>query len=111
MSYDTIVLTSERPEVEAALRELRGRPVQVRSHPGGLHVHDERERLLVAIGEPLLVRVAGEVERLLATPVDVPVWWLEVRAAAEPADAVALAGTLAQELVRRHGGQVWAGAR
>jgi len=111
MSYDTIVLTAERPEVEAALREMSGRPIQVRAQASGLHVHDERARLLVAIGEPLEVRVPGEVERLLATPVDLPVWWLELRAAAEPEEAVMLAEVLAGELVRRHGGHVWAGAR
>jgi hypothetical protein len=68
-------------------------------------------RALLTVEEPVLVPVPGEVARLLgeeaASQVATPLWWLEVRAAAEPEGAVVLARRFAEALRQRLGGVVW----
>jgi hypothetical protein len=119
MSQDLVVLVPQQPDVPtllagmaAAGEELlvlpvaRGAVIQLCDAPDG-----ERIRPLLTVEEPVMVPVAGEVARLLgediAARVPTPVWWLELRAAGEPADAVQFAWRFARAVVDQLGGVVW----
>lgn len=113
MSTDLVALTNDRPDVAAVLEGLAPRRrMAVGAQPDGCRVYDESGRLVMIAAEPLLVAVPGEVERLLDGQVSVtpPVWWVDIRAAADLADAHQVARACADELVARHGGTVWSGA-
>ncbi|RSN48370.1 MULTISPECIES: hypothetical protein [Actinomadura] len=99
MSRELIVLSPRRPDVDA----LRVPGLDIRN----AYVFDEREQLLVRIDVPVLVPVAGEVERLLGVPVTGPVWWVELRAAAGSTHAAEVLRRCADELAARHDGTVW----
>jgi hypothetical protein len=86
-------------------------PLDVRTGPAGVHLHDPDGPLLVSVETPVLVQVEGEVERLLGVRMTAPVWWVDIRAAVEPKQAVTLATAIGEELVRRHGGTLWTGGR
>ncbi|MEV5824357.1 hypothetical protein AB0L25_02130 [Spirillospora sp. NPDC052242] len=102
MSRELIVLSPHRPDVDA----LHVPGLDIRD----AYVFDDREQLLVRIDTPVLVPVAGEVERLLGVPVREPVWWVELRAAAGSPRAAEALRQCADELAARHDGTVW-GAR
>jgi hypothetical protein len=109
VSKDLVALVSGRPDLHAALTAL-GEPLEVRETSGGaLQLHDAEGRLLVSVEAPSLVEVQGEAERLLGVSAPVPYWWVDVRAAVEPADAVRVAQRLTDGLVRAQGGLVWSG--
>ncbi|RAY11325.1 hypothetical protein DPM19_30330 [Actinomadura craniellae] len=107
MSRDLVTLTPRRPDVVAAVAELR---LPAATLDGAVQVLDASGRLLVAAAAPRYVRVPGEAERLLGVPVNVPVWWVELRAAGDLPDARHQARGLADLLVRRYGGSVWPAA-
>jgi hypothetical protein len=92
----------------AAGPDLRVRPVQAGPV---VQLCDKAGRPLVAIELPVLVKVAGEVERLLgpelAGRVPSPVWWLEARAPTARAGAAELARRFAETVAERLGGVVW----
>jgi hypothetical protein len=104
VSADVVALLREEPDLPAALDALA-----LLAKPDGstTQVYDPAGRLVVSICEPVLVRVAGEVERLLGVAVPEPVWWVDVRAAGGLYDAQQLGRRLADELARRCGGTVW----
>lgn len=109
MSHDLVALLHERPDTAAVLDGMTaaGERLEVRPHAGAVHVYDPDGRLLVSIETPIYVQVPGEAERLLGVPVDVPTWWLGIRAAAEPPEAERVARAFCADLVRRQGGMVW----
>lgn len=117
MSNDMVALVRDRPDVGGALQGLGGRlrlPLAVSTgtgpQQGPARVYDAAGRLIVFVAPPVLVAVPGEVERLLGAgvPVAAPVWWVDIRAAADVAEAAEVARHCADELVARHGGTVWA---
>lgn len=115
MSTDVVALTKDRPDVGAVLEGLGARlqlPMAVSAHGGACRVYDGAGRLVVHIPEPVLIGVPGEIERLLGGGVQAapPVWWVDIRAAADLADAARIARACAEELVARHGGAIWTGA-
>ncbi|WP_116022186.1 hypothetical protein [Thermomonospora umbrina] len=115
MSTDVIALTNDRPDVGAVLEGLGPRlrlPLAVTAAGGACRVYDDSGRLVVFVTDPTLVTVPGEVERLLCDGVraPAPVWWVDIRAAADLANAAHVARSCADELVARHGGTVWSGA-
>ncbi|SEG79482.1 hypothetical protein SAMN04489712_112222 [Thermomonospora echinospora] len=111
MSTDVVALTNDRPDVGAVLDELAARlRLAVNAQAGACRVYDEAGRLVVFVPAPVLVTVAGEVERLLGERAAPPVWWVDIRAAADLDDAARVALACADELVARHGGAVWSGA-
>ena len=104
MTVDAIALCRERPDLAAALGALPALPV--RPLPRGPLVQlCDGAGPLVTLEGPVLVRVPGEVERLLGLVVDGPVWWVEARA--RDAGAYGLARRAAQALVDAAGGTVW----
>jgi hypothetical protein len=113
MSLDIVALVADRPDPAQTLTGMTGPrgPLDVRLHNGATHLHDPDGPLLVSVESPVLVQVEGEVKRLLDVQVPGPVWWVDIRAAAEPAEAAALGRAIADEFVRRHGGMVWTGTR
>lgn len=114
MSYDLVVLTRETPKVDDLVHGMAaaGEELGVRQVANGavIQLCAADERPLVSIEVPALVQVPGEVERVLGpigdTEVEVPVSWLEVRAAHDQ-HAIELARTFAAELADRLDGQVW----
>ncbi|MCW2886831.1 MAG: hypothetical protein QOE54_3496 [Streptosporangiaceae bacterium] len=109
MSHDLVALVREQPDAAAVLDGMMamGEQLEVRTHPAAVHVHDLAGRLLVSIETPMLVQVPGEVERLLGVQVNVPTWWVNIRAAAEPPEAERIARKFSDDLVRWQGGMVW----
>lgn len=107
MSRDLVTLTPQRPDLEAAAAELR---LTAGARDGAVQIYDGSGRLLVSAAAPIHVRVPGEAERLLGTPVDVPVWWVELRAAGDLPEAERQARGLAELVTRRYGGSVWPAA-
>ncbi|WP_051108985.1 hypothetical protein [Actinomadura flavalba] len=93
MGRELVVVTRERPDVASP------------------YLTDAADRLLAHVRAPLLVEVPGETERLLGVRVDEPVWWVEIRAAADPPAAGRAAWRYAEDLAARHDGTVWFGAR
>ena len=105
MTVDAIALCRERPDLAAVLGALPA--LQARPLPRGplVQLCDGAGPPLVTLEGPTLVRVPGEVERLLGLVVDGPVWWVEARA--RDADAYGLARRVAQALADAAGGTVW----
>jgi hypothetical protein len=113
MSCDIIVLARNEPDVPTVVDGMLafGEQLRIRELDGGAtHLYDSEDRLLVSIEAPVLVNVPGEVERMLgAGPIGLPVWWVDVRAAADPPDAERVARRFADDLSRWKGGVVWTG--
>jgi hypothetical protein len=114
LSSDVVALVRNEPDIPTVVEGMIafGESLELRHADGGaLHLHDREGRLVVSIEAPELVRVPGEAERLLgpemAGRVRVPVWWVEVRAAAGVPDAVRLARKFADDIVHWQGGTVW----
>lgn len=113
MTCDVVALLSERPEgpgVREIITTAMEQPSDVREIAGTIRIHDQAGRLIVSIEPPLLVPIAGEVERLLGPEmagVTLPVWWVDVRSAADVPGARTLARRVADGLARRAGGRVW----
>ncbi|CAL9468834.1 hypothetical protein SUDANB171_02779 [Streptomyces sp. enrichment culture] len=114
MTTDVIALTERMPDPWSVVAGLMaGGPGTLlsaeRAEGALLQLCDERGRPLVSVEAPMLVRLPGEVARLLGPEAVVsgPVWWTEVRAATGARRAPQLAGVIAARLVRRLGGTVW----
>ncbi|MEU6746172.1 hypothetical protein ABZ914_08110 [Spirillospora sp. NPDC046719] len=97
MSRELIVLTSEKPSLD--LPALAPPPL----YSAGNNVFDAEGRLLLRVQEPVLVTIAGEVERLLGIDSAVPVWWTEIHAATTAPEARHLAERCAETL----DGTIW----
>ncbi|GLY83953.1 hypothetical protein [Actinoallomurus iriomotensis] len=114
MTSDIIALVRNEPDIPTVVEGMIafGEALRmVEAGPGARHLYDPEGRLLVSIEAPELVRVPGEVERLLGTqPADgvrLPAWWVEVRAAAGMPEARRIARRFAQDIVHWQGGMVW----
>jgi hypothetical protein len=119
MSRDVIALVTTAPTGPALAAGMvaAGEELLVVPHADGAVVQlcdspdDGGIRPLLTIEEPILVAVPGEVARLLgsdmAERVHPPLWWIEVRVADTPENAIDLGYRFADELVRRLGGAVW----
>jgi hypothetical protein len=111
MTYDVVAVVATMPDVRAILAGMAaaGEDLLVGETADGgiIELFDESGNPIVSIEVPVLIQVAGEVERLLGVrEARVPIWWVEARATArDGADVVARA--FADELVRRLGGTVW----
>ncbi|MFD0691772.1 hypothetical protein [Actinomadura fibrosa] len=106
MSRALVVLAKRRPDM-ADLPELVGSSGGTGLKMGGTYVFDAQDRLLVRVREPILVVVPGEVERLLEADVREPVWWVELHAAADIAEAERIARHCADGIAARSDGTVW----
>ncbi|WP_242900648.1 hypothetical protein [Actinomadura terrae] len=106
MSRELVVLSPEEPDLDALPALVASSGIQG-LEVGGPYVFDSRDRLLLRLRDAMLITVPGEVERLLSTPVQGPVWWLDLHAAASPPEALHLAQHCARELAARHNGTVW----
>jgi hypothetical protein len=113
MTVGVIAVCTTRPDVEAEIAALVAAGPDLFVRPGHrspiLELLDDEEHPVLAVDGPRLVQVPGEVRRLLgaSVPDDVePVWWVEMRVPSER-DA-APAHRLAEQLVQRCGGFVWA---
>ncbi|MFI0351780.1 hypothetical protein [Actinomadura sp. 9N407] len=106
-----VALLREQPQIPLLLNSLRGAGLSTSGQTGTTHLYDTTNRLLVTIAKPLRIDVPGEVERLLGTTVPLPIWWVELRAAAGLLPAAPLAHQCAEELVSHHGGLVWTNTR
>lgn len=112
MTVDLVALCRRQPELPELLAALQaaGPQLRVRPHPSGtvLHLLDERDRLLLDLDGPLLVRTPGEIRRLLGVEtVREPVWWVEVRAVGARPEAVTLARRVVTALSAQLDGVVW----
>lgn len=114
MTSDIVALVRNEPDISTVVEGMIafGEPLRVREAGlGALHLYDPDGRLAVSIEAPELVRVPGEVERLLgpemAGRVRLPTWWVEVRAAAGVPDARRIARRFADDIVHWQGGTVW----
>ncbi|QXV62305.1 hypothetical protein CVV72_38485 [Amycolatopsis sp. TNS106] len=115
MTFDIIGLCADRPDPVTAVESVlplsggltvstvEGGPVVQLCHPGG--------RLLLSIEDARLVRVPGEVRRLLGIDVGIelphPVWWVESRAPEADPEAEAVARAFTEALVGGTGGLAW----
>jgi hypothetical protein len=114
LTSDIIALVRNEPDVPTVVEGMIafGETLRMReAGPGAHHLYDQDGRLAVSIEAPELVRVPGEVERLLgpemAGTVRLPVWWVEVRAAAGVPDARRIARKFAEDIVHWQGGTLW----
>lgn len=113
MTSDVVALVRNEPDIHTVVEGMIafGESLELRQAGEALHLYDREGRLAVSIEAPEHVRVAGEVERLLgpemAGRVRVPIWWIEVRAAAGVPDASRLARRFADDIVHWQGGTVW----
>jgi len=116
MTRDVVALLPAAPDVHdvAAALLAAGERFGVRTAADGAVVQlcDEDGRPLVSIEVPVLVRVAGEVERLLGREVAAglpppPLWWVETRAPGTREGAERLGRRFAETLAARCGGVVW----
>ncbi|WP_432745569.1 DUF6177 family protein [Streptomyces sp. JH002] len=114
MTTDVIALTERMPDPWSLVAGLMaGGPDTLlsaeRAQGALLQLCDGQGRPVVSVEAPMLVRLPGEVARLLGAEAAVsgPVWWTEVRAATGTRRAPELAGIIAARLARRLGGTVW----
>lgn len=115
MTRDVVALLATAPDVHdvAAALLAAGERFRVRSAAGGAVVQlcDDQGRPLVSIEVPVLVRVPGEVERLLGDRVAgapaAPLWWVETRAPGNREGAERLGRRFAETLAERCRGVVW----
>ncbi|MFD4997801.1 DUF6177 family protein [Streptomyces buecherae] len=111
MTKDVIALTERMPDTWSLLTGLLsgGPDVTMGTAADGavIQLFDAEGRPLASVETPTLVRVPGEVSRLLGIRADGPVWWTEVRAATAGQGSDRLAGVLASRLVSQLGGRVW----
>ncbi|MES9539344.1 hypothetical protein [Actinomadura sp. NPDC000600] len=114
MSSDLVALVRRRPDVHAVADGMiaMGEPLELRGgEPEPTRLHDGEGRLLVSIEDAVQVSVQGEIGRLLgpefAARVVAPVWWVDIRAAADVPDAVRVARKFADSLVHWLGGTVY----
>lgn len=114
MTSDIIALVRNEPDVPTVVEGMIAFGESLRTRqagPGALHLYDPDGRLLVSIEAPELVRVPGEVERLLgpqmAGKVPLPTWWVEIRAASGMPEARRIARKFADDIVHWQGGTVW----
>lgn len=114
MTRDVVALLAAAPDVHdvAAALLAAGERFHIRSAAAGAVVQlcDDRGRPLVSIEVPVLVRVPGEVERLLGdrvAGVPPPLWWVETRAPSGREGAERLARRFAETLAARCRGVVW----
>jgi hypothetical protein len=116
VTRDVVALLGTAPDVHdvAAALLAAGERFRVRSAAAGAVVQlcDDQGRPLVSIEVPVLVRVPGEVERLLGdqTAADVPsppLWWVETRAPSTREGAERLGRRFAEALAARCHGVVW----
>ncbi len=111
MTKDVIALTERMPDTWSLLTGLLsgGPDVTMGTAADGavIQLLDAEGRPLASIETPTLVRVPGEVRRLLGIRPRGPVWWTEVRAATAGQGSDRLAGVIASRLVSQLGGRVW----
>jgi hypothetical protein len=115
VTRDVVALLATAPDVHDVAAALRaaGERFRVRSAAGGAVVQlcDDQGRPLVSIEVPVLVRVPGEVERLLGDQVAgapaPPLWWVETRAPGTREGAEQLGRRFAEALAARCRGVVW----
>jgi hypothetical protein len=114
LTSDIIALVRNQPDIPTVVEGMIAFGEQLRMReagPGAVHLYDLDDRLTVSIEAPELVRVPGEIERLLgprmAGRIRVPAWWVEIRAAAGMPDARRIARKFADDIVHWQGGAVW----
>ncbi|WEV26361.1 DUF6177 family protein [Streptomyces sp. 71268] len=111
MTKDVIALTERMPDTWSLLAGLlSGGPdvtMGTAADDAVIQLFDAEGRPLASVETPTLVRVPGEVRRLLGIRAEGPVWWTEVRAATAGQGSDRLAGVLASRLVSQLGGRVW----
>jgi hypothetical protein len=115
VTRDVIALLPAAPEVADVVAALRaaGERFGVRQAAAGSVVQlcDDQGRPLVSIEVPVLVRVPGEIERLLGDRVAgapaPPLWWVETRAPSAREGADRLGRRFAEALAARCHGVVW----
>ncbi|WP_243709019.1 hypothetical protein [Actinomadura sp. GC306] len=114
MSSDLVALVRRRPDVHAVADGLiaLGEPLELRGgEPEPTLLFDAEGRLLVSIEDAVQVSAHSEIRRLLgaefADRVTAPIWWVDIRAAADLPDAVRVARRFADSLVHWAGGTVY----
>jgi hypothetical protein len=116
VTRDVVALLPAAPEVAdvaAALRAAGERfGVRRAAEESVMQLCDGQGRPLVSIEVPVLVRVPGEVERLLGPQMagrlpPPPLWWVEARAPSARDGAERLGRRFAEALAARCGGVVW----
>lgn len=111
VTEDVIALCRRRPEIEQSVGALlaAGPELWVRPIVRGelVELVDDAGFSLLTVECPLLVRVPGEVRRLLGEVEDAeaPLWWVEIRAASAREGAAGAARRFAEHLVRDLGGR------
>jgi hypothetical protein len=115
VTRDVVALLATAPDVHdvAAALLAAGERFRIRAAADGAVVQlcDDQGRPLVSIEVPVLVRVPGEIERLLGDPVagalEPPLWWVETRAPSAREGAERLGRRFAEALAARCHGVVW----
>jgi hypothetical protein len=115
MSMDVVAVATREPDEEAIAGALMAAGPELWM-AGGLGggvirlLESEGGRLVVFVETPILIRVPGELERLLGPAfahLEPPVWWVEVRAMEDVEGAEVAAVRFAAELSLRLEGEVW----
>ncbi|MGW5876816.1 DUF6177 family protein [Nocardiopsis terrae] len=114
MSYDTVALVAQEPDLATVARVLEhiapGLWLQPRTDSGLLELRDDRGSLLAAVEPGLALGSRQEIGRLLgpeqqdAAPA--PCWWVETRARPDAAGR-RIADDVARTLTARLGGTAW----
>jgi hypothetical protein len=113
MTYDVIALTRGTPDPRALVAGMlaAGEHLRVREDAGNgtLELCADDGTPLVRLDTPILVRVPGELDRLLGHDerLGLPVWWTEAHAPGDRPEAAALARRFAAEAARRLSGVMW----
>ena len=115
MTYDVIAVTRELPDRRSLVAGMliAGEHLRVREDTGSgiVQLCADDGTALVRLDSPILVRVPGEIDRLLGPGhgerLGLPVWWVEAHAPGGRPEAARLARRFAAEAVRRLSGVVW----
>lgn len=112
MTFDAIALCPDQPDPAAVIGAMLAAGSRLRvdtvEDAELVRLYHDDGRLLLTIEGARLVRVAGEVRRLLGIDnAPHPVWWVETRSPGGDPEAESVARRFMQALVAATGGVSW----
>lgn len=111
MTFDVVGLCRREPGADTLVSAIRAASalsdVDVDEARLLFRIRHPEGRVLLSIEGARLIRVPGEVRRLLGVDVSPPVWWVESRAPEDDEEAEAVARAFTTALIAATGGTSW----